>query len=129
LFSPLYFTWWNEQNKITLAYVLKIFKSILFALYLHMFIFEIHFKFCFHCCVLCDGWTKQDPNCIYFKEFLNQLNLLYIYNRSRVMNTWAITTDQKLWIRELMSRIRGCDHSLCQNDILKFVYCFMILFL
>jgi hypothetical protein len=24
-------------------------------------------------------WTKQDPTYIYFKEFLNQSNLLYIY--------------------------------------------------
>jgi hypothetical protein len=25
------------------------------------------------------GWTKQDLICIYFEEFLNQLNLLYIW--------------------------------------------------
>jgi hypothetical protein len=24
--------------------------------------------------------TKQDSICIYFEEFLNQLNLIYIYN-------------------------------------------------
>jgi hypothetical protein len=24
-------------------------------------------------------WTKLDLDCIYFKEFLNQLNLFYIY--------------------------------------------------
>jgi hypothetical protein len=38
-------------------------------------------------------------------------------------------TDQELWARELMDRIMGCDHSLGRNDILKFIYCFMILFL
>jgi hypothetical protein len=27
----------------------------------------------------------QDFTCIYFKEFLNQLDLLYIYNRPRVI--------------------------------------------
>jgi hypothetical protein len=38
-------------------------------------------------------------------------------------------TDQELSARELMSRIMCCDHSLGRNDILKFIYCFMILFL
>jgi hypothetical protein len=28
-----------------------------------------------------------------------------------------------------MSRIMSCDHSLSRNDILKFIYCFMVLFL
>jgi hypothetical protein len=28
-----------------------------------------------------------------------------------------------------MGRIMGCDHSLGWKDILKFVYCFIILFL
>jgi hypothetical protein len=28
-----------------------------------------------------------------------------------------------------MNRIMGCDHFLGRKDILKFVYCFMILFL
>jgi hypothetical protein len=30
-------------------------------------------------------WSKFYPNCIYFKEILNQLNLLYIYNRTKYM--------------------------------------------
>jgi hypothetical protein len=38
-------------------------------------------------------------------------------------------TDQELWTHELMDRIMCCDHSLSQKDILKFIYCFMILFL
>jgi hypothetical protein len=38
-------------------------------------------------------------------------------------------TDQELSARELMSCIMCCDHSLGRNDILKFIYCFMILFL
>jgi hypothetical protein len=40
-----------------------------------------------------------------------------------------LITDQELWTHELMSRIKGCDHSLDRKDILKFIYCFMILFL
>jgi hypothetical protein len=51
-----------------------------------MFIFAIHFKFCFHYCVLCD------LSYICFKEFLNQFNLIYfsyvyICNKLRVMCT------------------------------------------
>jgi hypothetical protein len=42
---------------------------------------------------------------------------------------FIFVTDQELWARELMDCIMGCDHSLGQKDILKFVYCFMILFL
>jgi hypothetical protein len=41
---------------------------------------------------------------------------------------FMFVTDQELWTRELMDRIMGCDHSLGQKDILKFIYCFMILF-
>jgi hypothetical protein len=37
--------------------------------------------------------------------------------------------DQELWVHELIGCIMSYDHSLDQNDILKFVYCFMILFL
>jgi hypothetical protein len=37
--------------------------------------------------------------------------------------------DQELWTRKLMGHIMGCDHFLDRNDILKSVYCFMILFL
>jgi hypothetical protein len=39
------------------------------------------------------------------------------------------TTDQKLRPHKLMDRIIGRDHSLGRNEVLKFVYCFMILFL
>jgi hypothetical protein len=37
--------------------------------------------------------------------------------------------DQGLWAREVLERIMGCEHSLNWNDILKFIYRFMILFL
>jgi hypothetical protein len=48
------------------------------------------------------------------KEFLNNFHVLYL-------NMFIFTTDKGLWIRELMSRIIGCDHSLGQKNILKFV--------
>jgi hypothetical protein len=35
---------------------------------------------------------------------------------------FIFATDQKLWLRELMNRIMACDHSVDQNDILKFIY-------
>jgi hypothetical protein len=38
-------------------------------------------------------------------------------------------TNQKLEICELMCRIMSYNHSLGLNDILKFVYYFMIIFL
>jgi hypothetical protein len=41
-----------------------------------------------------------------FKEFLDQLNLLYIWI------CLYFTTYQKLWARKLMDRIIGYDHSL-----------------
>jgi hypothetical protein len=41
---------------------------------------------------------------------------------------FIFVTDQKLWARELMDRIRGCDDSLGRKDILKFIYCLIILF-
>jgi hypothetical protein len=42
---------------------------------------------------------------------------------------FVFATDQKVYARELMDCIMGYDHSLVQKDILKFIYCFMILFL
>jgi hypothetical protein len=42
---------------------------------------------------------------------------------------FIFVTNEELWARELMDRIMGCDHSLGRKDIIKFVYCFMILFL
>jgi hypothetical protein len=36
--------------------------------------------------------------------------------------------DQELWARKLMDHIMECGHSLSQNDMLKFVYYFMLLF-
>jgi hypothetical protein len=38
-------------------------------------------------------------------------------------------TDQELWLRELMGGIMGYKHSLDRNDIIKFIYYFMIIFL
>jgi hypothetical protein len=40
-----------------------------------------------------------------------------------------VATDQELWTRELMDLTMSYDHSLARKDILKFIYCFMILFL
>jgi hypothetical protein len=57
------------------------------------------------------------------KEFLDQLNLLYIW----ICLYFAI--DQELWARKLIDRIMGGDHSLGWMEVLKFIYCFMILFL
>jgi hypothetical protein len=82
-------------------------------------------------------WTKLDPTCICFKFFklkldptyisfkffLNQLNLFYIY-------MYLYLQQNKVYgSRKQMSRIMGYDHSLGQNDVLKFIYCFMIRFL
>jgi hypothetical protein len=56
--------------------------------------------------------TKQDLSYICFKEFLNQLNLIYFY-----------ICLYLLCVRELMSHILG------RKDILKFIYYLMIIFL
>jgi hypothetical protein len=53
------------------------------------------------------------------KEFLNQLNF----------HMFIFAAHHEFWARELMSRIMTCDHSLGRNDIIKFIYCFMILFI
>jgi hypothetical protein len=42
---------------------------------------------------------------------------------------FIFSIDQALWAHELIDRIMGYDHSLGQNDILKFVYSFIIIFL
>jgi hypothetical protein len=42
---------------------------------------------------------------------------------------FVFITDQELCARELMDCIMGYDHSLSRKDILKFIYCFMIIFL
>jgi hypothetical protein len=42
---------------------------------------------------------------------------------------FIFTTNSELWALKLIDRIMGCDQSMDQKDILKFVYCFMILFL
>jgi hypothetical protein len=71
-------------------------------------------------------WTRKLMGCDYsldLKEFLNQLNLLYI------LYMFIFAIDQELWPRELMCHIMGYDHSLGRNDILKFIYYFMIIFL
>jgi hypothetical protein len=56
------------------------------------------------------------------KEFLDQHNLLCIWI------CLYFTTYQELWTRMLIDHIMGCDHSLDQKEILKFIYCFIILF-
>jgi hypothetical protein len=45
------------------------------------------------------------------------------------LDMFLFITDQELWARELTNHIMGCGNSLSQNDILKFVYYFMIIFL
>jgi hypothetical protein len=44
------------------------------------------------------------------------------------LHMFIFTTDQGLWTCKLMWHNIDCDHSLDQKDILKFVYCFMIIF-
>jgi hypothetical protein len=39
-------------------------------------------------------WTKLNIACICFEEFISQLNLLYIYNRTRIMGQMSWTVDQ-----------------------------------
>jgi hypothetical protein len=68
-------------------------------------------------------WIKSNLTCICFKEFLNQLNLFYIYI------CLYLQPDKSYEPRELMGRIMGYDHSLCRNDIVKFIYFSMIIFL
>jgi hypothetical protein len=41
---------------------------------------------------------------------------------------FIFVTNLELCVCELMARIMGYDHSLGQNDIIKFVYYFMIIF-
>jgi hypothetical protein len=55
-----------------------------------------------------------------FQFFLNQLNLFYICICLYLQHNKIYGT------REEMCRVMGYDHSLDQNDILKFIYCFMI---
>jgi hypothetical protein len=52
-------------------------------------------------------WIKQDITCIYFKEFLNYLNLLYIYI--------CLYLQQRTC--ELIYRIMSCDHSLSLKEL------------
>jgi hypothetical protein len=47
------------------------------------------------------------------KDFLDQLNLLYI------LIYLYFTIDQELWTRKLMDRIMGCDHSLVGRKYLN----------
>jgi hypothetical protein len=41
---------------------------------------------------------------------------------------FIFVTDQELYVRELIGRIMGYDHSLGRKNILKFLYYFMIIF-
>jgi hypothetical protein len=38
--------------------------------------YNIHFKFCLHCCVLCDEMKNWDFTCNYFQEFFK--NMIYL---------------------------------------------------
>jgi hypothetical protein len=68
-------------------------------------------------------WAKLDLTYIYFEEFLNQFNVPYICTYLYLQH------DKSYEPRELMSYIMDHDHSLDWNNIFKFVYCSMILFL
>jgi hypothetical protein len=66
-----------------------------------MFIFAIYFKFHY-----APRLPKQYLSYIYFKEFLNQFNLIYfsyvyIYNRLRVMDTRVNVSHYELQPRTL----------------------------
>jgi hypothetical protein len=41
---------------------------------------------------------------------------------------FIFTTDQELWAHELINHIMSYDYSIGRKDILKFIYCFMIIF-
>jgi hypothetical protein len=61
-------------------------------------------------------WTKLDLICICFKEFLNQLNFIYI---------WTCLYLQQIKIYgHVRDRIMSYDHSLGWNDMLKFILLF-----
>jgi hypothetical protein len=68
-------------------------------------------------------WIKLDPTCTCFAKKINQLNLLYIYM------FLYLQPDKSYESHELMCHIIVCNHSLGQNDTLKFIYYSMILFL
>jgi hypothetical protein len=84
---------------------------------------NIYFKFYFHHCVLRNEMNKTRSHLYILKKFLNQFNLLNIYICLYLQH------DKNYRPCELMSCIMDCDHSVAWNDILKFVYWFMILFL
>jgi hypothetical protein len=41
---------------------------------------------------------------------------------------FVFVTDPVVWTRELMCHIMGCGHFFDQKDILKFIYCLIIIF-
>jgi hypothetical protein len=45
------------------------------------------------------------------------------------LNIFIFAIEQELWACEIMDRIMGYNHFLDWKDIIKFIYCFMILFL
>jgi hypothetical protein len=49
-------------------------------------------------------WTKPDIACICFEEFIIQLNLLYIYNRTRIMVCPSWTVDQTFFVRPSLAQ-------------------------
>jgi hypothetical protein len=55
------------------------------------------------------GWDYS----LGLKEFLDQLNLLYIW----ICLYFVI--DQELWAHKLMDHIMSCDHSLGWNEVLN----------
>jgi hypothetical protein len=70
-------------------------------------------------------WIKQDFTCIYFKEFLNQLNLFYIftyiytYNRSKVTGGLVLPTVPLATSRSGKgTRFKHCTCTILTIDIL-----------
>jgi hypothetical protein len=62
-------------------------------------------------------WTKLDPTYICF----NFLHMFWFFKINLIY--FIFVTEQ-----EQMSRIMGHEQSLGPNDILKFIYCYMIWF-
>jgi hypothetical protein len=60
---------------------------------------------------------------------LTQPLLLYSGLGPAMLDIFIFTRNQELCVHKLMYHIMDCDHSLSQNDILKFIYYFMSIFL
>jgi hypothetical protein len=64
-------------------------------------------------------WTKLDHPCIYFEEFLNQLNLLYKYRMS-IMHAWWPEKTLKNWKSSVVIFSKYGWHMLTR--LIKIIY-------